>query len=76
MATASNGVKHLDRVAWVRVQGRCVCMCMCVVCRSGQSMEIGGEVGREIEIAAATTFMTNLMLNCARKEGGRKRKKE
>lgn len=49
---------------------------VCVVCRSGQSMEIGGEVGREIEIAAATTFMTNLMLNCARKEGGRKRKKE
>lgn len=35
-----------------------------------------GEVGREIEIAAATTFMTNLMLNCARKEGGRERKNE
>lgn len=36
-------------------------------------MEIEGEVGREIEIAAATTFMTNLMLNCARQERERER---
>lgn len=54
---------------WMELPGSEFRAGVCVVCRSGQSMEIGGEVGREIEIAAATTFMTNLMLNCARKEG-------
>lgn len=58
MATASNGVKHLEGVAGVRVQGRCVCV-WCV--EVANRWKLGGEVGREIEIAAATTFMTNLM---------------